>query len=270
MPLVPSGTPGAIEHELLRRYGMALAADPGGPWEVLRLAAQSPPEVVLQPGGEPEILLHCSSLFDFRFHVVLEGDSLDVLLYKSDSGVIRMLRHHTFFQALAKLARHASAGGAPDGAPAVFDAAVKDAAGAVQHRLLPGVSSKDGLAKWRTWLPPGLLVALMATVYDHDLTNLTKQQLRLQTTFNLYDFCAGDLSNRQAHSVVEYLHRHFSHLQHALRGQRSSQDVEISFAMGGGESVSYRKSAFYSTIFDAALRVSKERSVKVSLRCCSR
>lgn len=260
---MPTGTPGALEHALLGRYGQALAADPGGPWEVIRLAAQSPPEVVLLPGDEPDVVHHCSSLFDFRFHVVLEGGSLDVVLYKADTAVIKMLRHRTFFQALTKLARHCSSGGSPEGAPAVFDAAVKDSAGAAQHRLLPGVLSKDGLKKWRTSLPPGGLFPLMVTVYDHDLTNLIKQQLRLQTTFNLYDFCAGELSNRQAHSIVEYLHRHFSDLEHALRGQRSSQDVEISFAMGGEHAASYGKRAFYQKIFDSALRVSDERSVKV-------
>jgi len=261
---VPTGTPGATEHGVLRRYGVALGPMVDGPWEAIRLAARSPPEFVEQPGGEPPLLLHCSALFDVRFSVRLQGTSLGVLLYHSSSRVVRILRHHCLFQSLAQLGRHIATGGAPSDAPAVFDAAEKTSGGGVQQREERGSQDKDGRKEWRTSAPPLRLVHVMNTVYDHDLTGWIKQHLRVQSALSFHTLCSGEVSNRQARNLIESLSHQVDNPENAMRGQHRSQDLEISFALGGGGAHLYDPGDFYGFILDAALGVCEERSIKVA------
>ena len=103
----------------------------------------------------------------------------------------------------------------------------------------------------------------MSTVYDHDLTGWMKQSLRAQRTLSFHALCAGKLSNRQAREWVDYLFDQLHESSIAMRGQHRSQDLEISFALGGGCSEQYAPEAFYDFILDSALHVCEERSIKV-------
>jgi len=179
LSLVPSGTPGATEHPLLLRYGKAMAPATDGPWEVIRLAASSPPQIVAQPGGAPPLRLECSSVFDVRFSATLGGSSLNILLYRSSTAVIRHLRSLCVFQSLAQLARHIEAGGSADEAPAVCEKAEKQAGGGVIQRLYKGANSKDGNPKWRASNPPGSLVAVLVTVYGKLAQSAIRSKLLL-------------------------------------------------------------------------------------------
>jgi len=167
------------------------------------------------------------------------------------------------FQAFAQLSKHIASGGGLDTAPAVFDTAEKNAGGGVQQRVEPSTQDKDGRKTWRVWLPPGRFVHVMNTVYDHELTNWMKQHLRTQTALSFHTLCAGDMSNRQAKNLLDYLVARFDNLVHSMRGQHRSQDVEISFAMGGGSSDFYSHMNFYRGILDSALRVCEERTIRV-------
>jgi hypothetical protein len=42
------------------------------------------------------------------------------------------------------------------------------------------------------------------------------------------------VSNRQARNLIESLSHQVDNPEHAMRGQHRSQDLEISFALGGG------------------------------------
>ena len=74
----------------------------------------------------------------------------------------------------------------------------------------------------------------MNTVYDHDLTGWIKQHLRVQSALSFHTLCSGEVSNRQARNLIESLSHQVDNPEHAMRGQHRSQDLEISFALGGG------------------------------------
>lgn len=242
LALVPTGSPGAVEHPLLKRYGKAwsAAAAENAVLQAVLDAASSPPC--------PTTNKYVVGSVDIRLHVkYAHGPGChDMPVFKCNGEFGQtVLGNMIMPQMFATVCKHVADGGDPSRATSVALGVCDHPAGAVKMSLQSGGQGKGGKGTSPHDPPTDVVEFTQVIVYLHDTKQDVHQTGDVQTAIDLRNPAKRvSASENQAREITEAVQRLISPPDTDRLGEdagdTTSEDMELS-ANFGGPALSGRK-----------------------------